>query len=402
MTKLSEMNDAHLAEFGAAGRSARVRRAICTKAGVLGGFASANLSNGAATSATYRTGYRTIARVYGGVRFRFDNWRLFSSGPKFDDLSPYTLQFSAEYGVSYYPLTFGGQPTVTVQPGFSVWSDPIELDLPANSFLFGRSFVSAAPGGRWPLGRYGSGSEGSNLAAGGSNQITGTGNLPSTAADTMFGPSAIEGIVDARAPGVVRSVGLIADSLGAGAAAGGLPGANNEYGIWENALGLKANWMTVSRTGWAMFRLAQAVNRRELAGLDTLVDRVILELGFNDLNGNARTAAQLQADVTTVVGALRARGLVVALSTITPYSQSGAVNSASATAQTIAYNDWVRANFAAIGALFLFDISDLVSTARNSGLWKQQYEPADGIHPDKLITEIAGQVPMNDFLAAKG
>lgn len=85
-----------------------------------------------------------------------------------------------------YRFTFNGSPTVTVEPGGIVVSDPLGIDLAANTQFWIRSGVTVASAGlKWPVGFANSGSgEVFFESTSASSQIFGTGTLSNPSGGT--------------------------------------------------------------------------------------------------------------------------------------------------------------------------------------------------------------------------
>jgi hypothetical protein len=72
------------------------------------------------------------------------------------------LETVAAGASTFYPATFSGLPTVTLQPGQTVRTDPIPVGLTQGQVIFTRTLVTVASSGQvWPV----------RLMAGGGNSL---------------------------------------------------------------------------------------------------------------------------------------------------------------------------------------------------------------------------------------
>jgi lysophospholipase L1-like esterase len=164
-----------------------------------------------------------------------------------------------------------------------------------------------------------------------------------------------------------------------GVFAGGFP-----YVTFARASDRLAYW--VGATGRDYSRLQQLA----ATGAST----VIIALGINDTSTGA-TAAATEGYMTTLISQIHALGISnVIITTLTPYATS-TDDYATTTNQTtnvdnsvrVAYNDYVRTNYATMGASSYYEIADTIESARDSGLWAVNgtrfYNISDsaGLHP---------------------
>ncbi len=268
------------------------------------------------------------------------------------------------------PVTFGGSATKTVQPGERFGSDPIALDLPDGDDLVFTWAVSAqATGPTMPatsapfLTTYFA--TGKNLAAQESNagfsasydllvapQLFAT-DRPITKRLCFLGDSVTQGIGSTR-DSYGYWVAKIADGLGP------------DVGVWN--LG----------SGWA--RAADAASDGVWLWKAKQCDEVAIILGVNDILNSQRSSDQILADLTTILGALKAHNPAVKTILFTVPTFNFALTPYT-TWKTV--NDTIRAA-PLPGADRVFDIAGVESQAApNDGKLKMGYTSGDG-HPNDV------------------
>lgn len=131
---------------------------------------------------------------------------------------------------------------------------------------------------------------------------------------------------------------------------------------------------------------------------------VVIVMGYNDISGNLRTAAQVEADIVTAAATFSSTTHVY-VGTIYPHTTS--LDSWATTlnqtvfgqeAIRVAVNTWIRALTTAVIPNFagFLEIANALETAQNSGIYKatggtgQAAYTIDGVHAstlgDKLVT----------------
>jgi lysophospholipase L1-like esterase len=279
------------------------------------------------------------------------------------------------------PLTFGGSATKEVQPGERFWSDPITLDLPADHDLVFTWALSTAVGGPSIPG----------TSAPFLTSYIATGkNLASQDANTGFGAStdllvapqmfAIDRPITSRlcflGDSITQGIGSTRDSYGYWVAkiADGL---GPDVGVWN----LGNGWARAADAASDGYWLAKAKQCTEVAVI----------LGVNDIINSSRTADQILADLTTILGALKAHDPTTKTILFTvPTFNLGGGN----------YTTWKQVNDTIRaaplpGADRVFDIAAVESRpAPDDGLLKVGYTNGDG-HPN----DTAGTAIADAFLA---
>lgn len=371
---------------------------VVGKHGFLGGDQNGSLDygggtpgagGGTCTAATGRTRlYFTAAGAVQGLRMAFTNWRV--GGPEQNGNNDITLKASVEYAGAVYPLWFGGQRTVTIQPGATVWCDWLGLTVAASGSAFVRCFTSVASTGMsWPIGRVRNTviGEGSNIAAGGAQpDLTDSTSWPTNNTGNIYGPSVIIGYPEVPGPAVYIAGDSIA--FGTGDNSGG--DAQGCQGYIERALADKLPWCAGTRLGDLVGNFVSS-NYKRMGAVTPYVTHCIMEYGRNDLSGGS-TLATIQANLLAAWNIFSKRGIKVFQTTITPRTNSTdswattanqTLNTSGTEAIRVQLNDWIRTVPAPLTGYF--EIADIAETARNSGIWKATGSAsgytADGLHP---------------------
>lgn len=379
---------------GIAVTNAKNPRAFSTRLGASGGVASTpKFTTSTSTGTTYRN--RVIIPISGqvaDVQFAFPNWGLNSTGEYPGD-NAITVKAALEYGGVSYPLFFGGQTSVTIQPGAEALSDPFGGELVGGSAVYLRIFISVASIGQtWPLGRL----QAPLLAEArtdGSDLTASTGAL-ATGGSYLYGPSYAMGIyLPDRANALI-----VGDSISAGSGEVSANGdGSGNLGFIERAFGTAFPWITSTRSGTRLSDFNTAHTRR-MVRVRGLCKYILCELGVNDINAGS-SLATVQAAALAAWTSMGVAGFSqVWQTTITPYTTStdgwattGNQTLVSAPANTVrtSYNDWLRGGapisagvavaVGTPGALLagqsghplagVVEVADLAESARNSGLW---------------------------------
>jgi lysophospholipase L1-like esterase len=194
------------------------------------------------------------------------------------------------------PVTFGGSASKTVQPGEKFWSDPVMLDLPDGDDLVFTWAVSAnATGMGMPatsapfLTTYFA--SGKNLADQESNDGF------SLSYDLLVAPQLF-----ATDRAVTKRLCFLGDSI-----TQGIGSTRDSYGFWvakiADGLGPDVGVWNLG-SGWA--RAADAASDGVWLWKAKQCDEVAVALGVNDIINSGRSSDQILADLTTILGALKA------------------------------------------------------------------------------------------------
>lgn len=384
-------------------------------------------SNGTRVAGAYRMQHRILTS--GPVKWitcQLSNYHAVGYTGEIVGPNPISVQFCIELGNgTMIPATFNdGEMSVTINPGQSVWTDPIPIEHKGSAdtypHIWSRTVVTVAAGQKWCYtnivqgaagsARPGEGVTESDTPLGATLYRSGT----ITAANSnAYGPLQILGSTDDVKP----VIGIIGDSIASGADdSDGVQGGWSRRGFFMRRFEQdKIPFVRVSNAGDRLFNWLQrdksVRRRRMLPG----VDHVICEYGINDLFGGGSTSADVKQWLVTGWREMADMGAKVWQTTLTPVASS-TDSFATTTNQTanalhprrIEVNDWIRAGapidpatkapvaIGTGGALVAgqaghplsgyHEIADVVESSRNSGLWKVDgtafaYVKADGLHP---------------------
>lgn len=359
----------------------------------------ATTTSGSTTGYTFRTTCQTAVACT-DIRLVVP-WGWYLSPTTGDTVPPQSIpfKFSIELtnGVTY-PVTFRGARSVSIDPGGTLISDPIGVDLPAGTLFAIRwynnintsgIFTQALGGTPMSLATVlnttptlaylgGSGKDGISTV-----DVTDSGAAPNSGAAINFGPPMVLGQVTSTTP-VLFGIG---DSITTGTG-----DFDNVHSWFTRGAGSRPS-LRWSRGG---LQASAVVGSHLYTGplLELATDAVVM-LGINDIVNIPANAAATQASLTSIYQMCRNRGLRVWGCTILPRTTS-TDNWATTGNQTLAdgaagarttVNDWIRAG---AGGLLngYFETADVVETARNSGLWKvngtANAYTVDGTHPSPL------------------
>jgi lysophospholipase L1-like esterase len=288
-------------------------------------------------------------------------------------------------------LTFDGQPSITLQPGASVMTDPVACPVVKGSYVQSITFVSVVSGS-WP----GNVSIWRNYTkegfAAGLDKTDGSTSGYDFAAQLAFGPNLVLGDTDLNRP----VIGVHGDSISHGA------GDATNFGHFERAFsGLHAFVLAgqggVQSSGITTFYTAKH-RWTWMCGCTDIVNAY----GRNDVGGGV-SAATFASRCLTIWGLIDGLGARAWQATILPGTTStdswatlGNQTVLASEAVRVQVNDWVRGGAKVDGsgvAVFdgsgspsplltgVLELADLYETARNSGKWKSPAYTADGIHP---------------------
>lgn len=323
------------------------------------------------------------------------------------------IKASVEVAGTIYRLLFNGTDTVTIKPGARVTSDSLGVEVTAGTDIYVRTFITSSNWYGNTANFAGDGTDGgwtttTDLTAPGSAAV---GN----STHWQFGPMLITGI---PASNKSIAVAIIGDSLSTGtgenatgmAASSGWGSSNTVGGgfIMRALTNASIAHVSIGHGGERAYLFTDFVNRfRRTTYIDGCT-HLICEAGVNDVFGG-RTLAQIQSSLLSIWNLSNQRGLRTWQTTITPNTTStdswatvGNQTTVNAGRETtrVQLNTWIRdgapiVNGAAVATgtttairagapghplKGYFEITDLVESARNSGLWKAAYT-ADGLHP---------------------
>ncbi len=365
---------------------------------------SVGLTDGSILGGTAKLSHLAVRTFY-GIRLAFSNFYAGAGNTETDTPNPITVRAAVEpLGNVIVPVTFNGARSVVIQPGATVLSDPLGIDIVKGTTFYTRTFVQVGSGEKFPRGGYitASSGEGNNYGTSVGADLTSTGSASLTGVGTnqrVFGPSMILGRVKDPGKPVVGAVG---DSIGQGSN-------DNDRGFIQRALAdsysfLKLAFPGEALDGWIGNNGLTRYRRASLL-VQASATHAVCEYGRNNM-----TSATVQADTLAAWNSLARMGIPVFQTTITPQTTStdGWATVANQTiadptreARRVAFNNWLRdgapisggapAAIGASGAIragqaghplrAVFEIADLAESARDSGKWKAGYV-ADGTHPN--------------------
>lgn len=365
----------------------------------------------------------TAVRSCFGLRLAYSNHYPANSGGAVETDNPnaITVKASIEYPTGVlFPVTFNGQTSVTIQPGATVISDPIGIDIAKGTNFWTRTYVSVTSGQRFPRGGYAthaSRAEGHNYSSGGGTDVTVSGAAPTTGTNEyVYGPSTVLGLPADGGKAVIAAIG---DSIVAGT------GDVDQTGWVSRLLGNNYSHQKVAYPSESMIQWVTNnkiyCHRRASLLARVGVTHVIAEHIVNDLG--ASSIGTLQNNAYGYWKFLSRIGKVYA-TTCTPITTSTdswatvgnqTADTALKEPRRLAWNAWVRDGapmnssgaaqaVGATGGSVLragdtghplagyIEVADAVESARDSGKWKASYT-ADGTHPNTTgATAIAASI----------
>ena len=361
---------------------------------------------GGRRSGTFRTrhkAYRSVA----SLRVMHSNL-----GPVSGGASAFTQALSIEkMDGTLIPATYDGAARVTVEPREHVTTDSIPVRLAAGEEFFIRTYREVEESGMsWSgTGQMGVTSaaygEGSSHYSGGADVTAGVWESGWTA-DGIAAP--LPHAILADVPEGAQAALLVGDSIMAvGQDIDAIrPGMGGGYGV-RSAINAGLPYLHIAQGGKQMreVRDGDRIEDWMPPGLVETCTVGLIEMGRNDLTANSTT---LHADAVAVWSHIAGRGIRLAQCTVTPYTDSTdawattgsqTIHDPAAEAKRLAYNAWLRDGApiadgvpVSVGAsgvrageeghplVKIFEATDQVETARDSGIWKPHYT-IDGLHP---------------------
>lgn len=272
-----------------------------------------------------------------------------------------------------HAATFANSRTATLDAYGLLVSNPLGVRVSKGDVVTVRTFTSAASTSI-PLGMSGAGGPGFDSSAidgfATYGDATDSGGLSSTSNGRSIAP-----ILCGQPVSLSPTVFGLGDSI-----TWGQGDVNNNYGWLTRALSNNFGAVRVAIQSIAAQSVADNTKMPRWAAVAAACSTAVVLLGTNDFG--TRTAAQVEADLTTIYSALSARGLTVFGCTAPPRMASSSDNYMTVAGQTssgteavrVAVNDWIRSNPAPLAGYF--DLADTVEVnssgvaARNGGYWK--------------------------------
>lgn len=361
--------------------SDRTRALIASNTTYLGRNGTGLSSGGATTETTAWPWRNDVGVTVTEYLVIYENTYMSAGNPSVETAGPNPIVVSASHQAPDGTLTLAETAPVTIAPG-GLASVRVR---PAQGILPGEVGVTRTrvEGARWPRGAPGAKPAGYGLEADAGPEKLTSGAIAASAAEGYI-PSAI---VATEWIGTLKPLAMAAvgDSW-INAAGDGLQ--DDLYNNGWVARAAARTWPLISLgvTGaTAASNLPQAMTRRNALLTEIGITEVLGGYGSNDVVAG-RTAAQIIADISAIAQAWKDMGLRVWWTTISPRSPA-VINglgyrepssqtpnptydgSASVAGQV---NAWLRSEQAPIDVCV--DIADLVSTARDSGIWRGAQE----------------------------
>jgi lysophospholipase L1-like esterase len=284
-------------------------------------------------------------------------------------------------------LTFGGAPTVTVDPGTELWSDPVTLTIAQHADVAISVYLPDAqfkPTAFHPTGLHTSYLSKTGNYAGSTTMPAPAFGQTSTTAQVLVAAG-----LQVMAPDTTRVVVALGDSITDGACA-----ANNGNADWPSVLSKRlptladGTAVSVINMGIGSNRLESssnagppAVARLQADVLDrpNVRDLIVLE-GINDISYEHANSAQLIAAYTDIITRAHAKGIKVFGATLLPIGNSVKYSAANeATRQAV--NAWIRSN--ASGYSGVFDFEQLLAEPGSNPMRIQAgLQCGDYVHPN--------------------
>lgn len=366
-------------------------------AGRVPGYEVGNFSLSSGTDTTHRS-TKWMVNDSGSARANlapvFVGWYTdVGAGAEVNIGGALTITASVEYPIgTRTPLTFGGSPTGTVNPGGMLIADTLAIAVPAGALFGVRVFMTCASGVKFP----GAAKALSNTGAALSDEAESGASLTDNTLTGGTGSTANYGYF----PVAVLSTGpttsfrpvclaLVGDSIVVAAASASYDSAQNRGGMGRAATG-KAPLIHMAVTGTkAADSAASGMFARRLALMQACgVTHALVDYATNDLQAGTGLAGT-QASVTTLMTAIANAGIKPIGMTVLPrqaavgadkgetiagqiINTTGAftVGAGSVRAQ---YNGWVRSKPAPmydyLEAADLFDVNPAGARTRDGGYW---------------------------------
>lgn len=408
--------------LGAGTALTQVRRNIASHV-LMPGFNGTSLSNGTDTGANYRSFHINEGGNITNISLVYSGWTLNSTNEQ-DGVNPITVFASVEYpSGTFHIATFGSNPSVIVPATTDASSDRISVSIPAGASFWVRTYITVPSGNKWPRTYLVNTNHGEACDQGTSTvNLTAGGTIINNPTATGYGPSGIL----STAASLPISLGGIGDSILAGAGDGNEDSAGNTDWAGRAATVAQLPWLNGAVTGTAAFNQTGHLSRRLALMATCGITHVVSTWSSND--APTQTAAQIEANLTTIWNSVVALGMKMVHTTMLPrggsttdawktvanqtnvsptYTGSGSVRGV--------FNAWIRT---LPTPLYDFiEISNPLEVSLNDGIWVAGagYPPhltsngtstdaatGDGTHPDVTFTSspfYGGQYILQDVAA---
>ena len=370
--------NALLKDLSAADVFGQSLRNVATRASVCNAFFAGDTQTMCRSAHVLRSPVTALRLLYGAWRGDFQNGETGPGGT-----TTYTASIEYPSG-TFTQVTFGGGATSAAVASLGeVISDEIPVSIPLNATFWIRSWTSN-PNGMLYIAKLPALTFGEVFESGAAITDKTMSGTVANGSSNMHTPYAILGISDRS------SAFLWGDSRTLGQNDVYTNTRHNDLGILARSVGPT---MAYINCGIPSDRLQIIVgnagaNASRRASLATrFCTDAITALGINDMT-NGRTAVLAYADLLTIWALLQP--LSVFSCTVNPASTStdsfattANQTTVASNAQRVALNNLLRTSGMSSG---VFDLADVVESARDSGLWKAPGYTADGLHESQLAS----------------
>lgn len=346
-------------------------RNVATRASICNSF------NGANKQTMSRSRHITRSPIT-SLKLLFGNWRCDLAAGEVGSGAATTYTASIEYPAgTFTQVKFGGATSIAVADLGEVISDDVIVAIPNNAQFWVRTWTNNSAGilyiGKPEATSFGEAMEfgattpdktmAGTLTAGGAGIVTPYAILAQSSRPSVFawGDSRVLGQSDSYTGCVSNDQGILARSIGPSMA-------------YINC-GIPADRTEVIKTSYA---------KRVSLATRFCTDAVVA-LGINDINQYSRTAAAVYPELQTLWAAVAP--LSVFACTLNPvststdaYATTANQTTSSVNAQRVLLNNMIRESISVGG---VFDMADVVETARDSGIWKAPGYTSDGLHENQ-------------------
>lgn len=338
-------------------------------------FVAAGTDNSANTRTIFRTPkYSGVTDIVIGYA------NFYQNNPEANFPLGFTFTASIEYPIGTTPVQVfsnaAGSLTITPGRGYTNF-DPWPGYIPPDTEFAVKTYVTWAAGTNFPLVTSAGGrnnewfTKGVTLA---DNTLNLTAQTPSYASPTYDAGLSFPPMVTGRLKNPTAVLGIVGDSISQ-AHYERIPDPTWGGNGWQRALRQAIPSVNVARMSMA-YTHWRTRNEGAHGVLRNGVTHVLLAMGRNDLSAGT-SAATIQTYLQDMAAPFLARGVKVYAMTLTPVCTSSdtfatvanqTISSAPQEAQRVAFNTWLRANWAAQGFSGIFDAAWAVDPT-DSGKW---------------------------------
>lgn len=336
---------------------------------------------------------RQVARIsLGGENVRVELSNEFGSLPMVVGAATVGTAGAEGAAEGIAPITFGGEPSVTIPPGAKVWSDPVDMAVKAlDSLAVSLYLPDITPTTTWH-------NDGRQTAYIGAGDQTAAASV--TADLTTNSRIFLSGLLVDAKPGA-RSIVLFGDSITDGDSS-----TPNENHRWPDILaervaatGANVSLLNEGISGARVLRDRMGTNALARFDEDVLshphADTVVLMMGINDIGWPdsilvpagepAPSADDIIQGYKQLIEQAHAHGLKIIGATLTPFEdtfQGGPIEGYYNTdkeAKRVAVNEWIRTGGGFDGVI---DFDQVAADPANPKHIKADFNSGDNLHPN--------------------